>query len=540
MLARSRAPPHMTSLAQAQAAMQASAGRAITPAALPAPVLGWNARDSLDGMAPGYAVQLDNFFPYNGFVAVRGGSTLYVGGLGGPVKTLAYWNDAATEKVIAGANGQLWDVSQGSAVSLASGFTNDEWQWVQNKGTRTATAATAVLYLLNGVDTAQFYNGTAVAPVAWTAAAGGPTLNLAALHNATISKDVLYVAEKGQLGFWHSAKGAVAPTVELTWFDLGTILPNGGEIVAIATYTVEGGQGPDDYTCFVASTGWIAVYRGGDPSQATDWGIIGRYPLGTTLGKRCVLEVAGDVIVMTVNGYISMRQFIQIGGLLRQSFVFNDNIQPEVVRQTLATKGLFGWQPVLVPGQTLAVFNVPLSGTTFEQHIVNTQTEAWARIKGWNALCWLATTDRLLYGSTDGKVIAANESTLEESGGLIVADGITAFSEFGLRGVRKHFQMYKPVLEISGAATVRMAMAVDYDLNAPLTETAAAPLETSAVWNVGEWNRGKWGGAPRTVNNWLSAGQLGYSAAVRLNVNSSAQFCRWKSTDISFVSGGIL
>lgn len=530
----------MTSLAQVRAAMQASAGRSMVPSALPAPVLGWNARDSLDGMAPGYAVQLDNFFPYNGYVTVRQGSQLFAGGLGGAVRTLAYWNDGNSEKIIAGANGQLWDVAQGSAVSLASGFANNDWQWTQTKGTRTATAAVAVLYLVNGVDTPQFYNGTTVAPVTWTGAAGGPTLSLTALHNVAISKDVLFVAEKGQLGFWHSAKGSVGPAVELSWFDLGTILPNGGEIVSIATYTVEGGAGPDDYTCFIASTGWVAVYRGGDPSQATDWSIVGRYPLGPVLGKRCALEVAGDVIVLTVNGYISLRQFIQIGGLMRQSFVFNDNIQPEVVRQTLANKDLFGWQPVLVPGLTLALFNVPLSESSFEQHVVNTQTEAWARIKGWNALCWLATTDRLLYGSADGKVIAANEGTLEENGSVIVADGITAFSDFGMRGVRKHFQMYRPVLEIAGDATVRMAMAVDYDLNAPLTETAAAPAVTAARWNVDKWNEGIWGGAQQTINNWLSAGQLGHSAAVRLNVTSSAQVCRWKSTDISFVPGGIL
>lgn len=531
----------MVSRALMRAARAESGQGLYVPGAMPAPVLGWNARDSLDGMAPGYAVKLDNFFPYNGFVSVRAGSSLLVDGLGGRVETLAYWSDAITEKIVAGANGQLWEVSAGAKTSLGSGFTLNSWQWVQNKGTRTAAGdPTAILYLLNGADTPQAYDGATIAPVTWAAAPSQPTLDLTKLINAAISKDVLFVAERGQLGFWHSAKGQVSPAVTLSWFDLGTILPNGGEIVSIATYTVDGGAGPDDYTCFVANTGWIAVYRGGDPSDAQAWAILGRYNLGFVLGYRSTLEIAGDVIVMTVNGYISMRQFVQIGGLLRQSFVFNDNIQPEVVRQTNDYKFAAGWQPVLMPGLTLGLFNVPQGGNRYDQHVVNTQTGAWSRIVGYNGISWLATTQELLYGTEDGKVATANSGDTELDQSFVEADGITAFTYAGQRGVRKLWQMYRPILETAGEVSARMSVAVDFDLGSQLFSGEAAPNLQIAQWDSSEWNTSFWGGASQTKNEWLSIGQLGYSAAFRLNVRTTGSLCRWKGTDYSYSPGGLL
>lgn len=515
---------------------------AYRPGNLAAPVRGWNARDALDAMPPGFAVQLDNFFPYNGFVTLRGGSANFATGLGGPVETLARWNDALTTKIIAGANGELWDVTGGGSVSLKIGFTSDRWQWTQTKGTRvTAGATTAYLYLVNGSDTPQVYDGATVTDTAFTAKAGGVTkTDWSNIQNIDILQDVLYMAEAGELGFWHSAKAIVNPTAEMSWFDLGTVLPNGGDLVAIASLTIEGGEGPDDYTIFVASTGWVAMYRGTDPNLATDWQIVGRFPLGQALGLRCVMEVAGDVIVMTVNGYISMRQFVNVGGLEKQSFAFNDNIQPEVVRQTIAYKNEFGWQPVLVPDLTLAIFNVPQSSNNFVQHIINTQTQAWAQLKGWNGLCWLDADGMLLFGDEDGNVVEANTGGLDRGGQAVIGEGLTAFSDFGSPASYKIFQLAQPILETIGEVTVRVSMAVNYDPQSALPP-APAPLPTVASeWDTGEWDTAIWGGAPVTRNDWYPLLNSGYSGALKLNVISTGVQCRWKSAPISYTVGGLL
>ncbi len=529
----------MSTIRQLRAALQEDQSPKIVPGAIPAPVLGWNERDGLDGMQPGFAVQLDNFFPYNGYVTIRGGSRILVDGLGNKVETLARWADGSEENILACANGQIWRVAFDSKVSIGSGFNENAWQWDTTTGARGAGSYT---YFVNGADTPQGYNGTTLAPVTWQAKSGQPTLTITNLHNIHVSKDVLFLAEKGQLGFWHSDKGTVTPAAELSWFDLGTILPNGGEIVAMGNYTLDGGDGPDDYTCFVASTGWVALYRGSDPSQATDWALVGRYSLGQALGKRCVLEVAGDVLVLTVNGYISLRQFIEIGGLFRQSFAFNDNIQPEVVNQTYNYRNEFGWQPLLVPDLTLALFNVPQSSDNFVQHIVNTQTAAWAQIKGWNGLSWLVTNNLLLFGTANGEVVSANERNVFTDVGNkeIVAEALTAFSYFGQRGTRKLFQMFRPILETIGNVSVNADVAVDFDKNVTVGGSPSVSFEQAAQWNGSNWDEGEWGGSPQTLVNWLSIGRLGYSAAVKINVRSTGARCWWKSTDINYTPGGTL
>jgi len=70
-------------------------------ASLPAPVGGWNARDSLANMAPTDAVTLENFFPGVASVNLRGGYSKHATGLPGQVETLMTYNGAATTKMFA-------------------------------------------------------------------------------------------------------------------------------------------------------------------------------------------------------------------------------------------------------------------------------------------------------------------------------------------------------------------------------------------------------------------------------------------------------
>ena len=85
-----------------------------------------------------------------------------------------------------------------------------------------------------------------------------------------------------------------------------------------------------------------------------------------------------------------------------------------------------------------------------------------------------------------------------------------------------------------------MALAVDFDLNVTFGQIADVPSQTDATWDVSEWDSGQWAGASVTRLEWQSIGQLAYAAAAGLNVVSSGNLCRWKSTDISYTPGGLL
>src|SRR5258708_2888780 len=98
----------------------------------PPPVGGWNVRDALAAMPPEDAIVLDNWFPGLGSCRTRAGGTAYANTLGGQVKMLAEFNARSSRKFLAGANGNIWNISAaGAGVSLGSAFTADAWEWAQ-------------------------------------------------------------------------------------------------------------------------------------------------------------------------------------------------------------------------------------------------------------------------------------------------------------------------------------------------------------------------------------------------------------------------
>lgn len=103
----------------------------MTATAIPAPVGGWNARDALDKMPAEDAVKLVNMIPRAGYVQSRGGYQVHADGLGASVETLIPWR-GSTEKMLAAADGKVWDVTTSSESVIGSGFTSDRWQWANH------------------------------------------------------------------------------------------------------------------------------------------------------------------------------------------------------------------------------------------------------------------------------------------------------------------------------------------------------------------------------------------------------------------------
>ena len=114
----------------------------MTAQAIPAPIGGWNARDSLDAMPPTDAVKLVNWIPRAGYVQSRGGYSIHATGLGAAVPTVVPYR-GLTSKLLAAADGEIWNVTTSTPASLGSGFTSDRWQ--------TANHSTKLIFV-NGAD----------------------------------------------------------------------------------------------------------------------------------------------------------------------------------------------------------------------------------------------------------------------------------------------------------------------------------------------------------------------------------------------------
>jgi hypothetical protein len=127
-----------------------------TTASVPAPIGGWNARDSVAEMNPLDAVVLNNFYPTPSQIQLRKGYTEYATGITGQVDTLMQYSGGSTSKFFAAAGSVIYDVSTtGAATSVVTGQGSDRWQYVN-----ASTAGGNFLTAVNGADPALIYDGT--------------------------------------------------------------------------------------------------------------------------------------------------------------------------------------------------------------------------------------------------------------------------------------------------------------------------------------------------------------------------------------------
>ena len=74
-----------------------------TTITIPAPIGGWNARDSLGAMAIGDAVTLTNWWPGTNSVVLRYGYTKFATGITGQVETVLAYSSGTANKLFAAA-----------------------------------------------------------------------------------------------------------------------------------------------------------------------------------------------------------------------------------------------------------------------------------------------------------------------------------------------------------------------------------------------------------------------------------------------------
>ena len=324
---------------------------------LPAPVGGWNARDSLANMDPSDAVQLENWFPGTSNVNMRYGYTNHTTGITGQqVESLMVWNGPTSSAMIAATNGgKMYTVTAPGAVGAAAltGLTNGRWQY-ENM----STTGGSYLVAVNGSDKAVIYNGTYHrdgdgAPYDVTG------VNTANCINVNLHKNRLWFVQKDTLDAWYMPTSAIGGAA--TKFSLNAIAQKGGSLIAMYTWTIDAGYGVDDNAVFVTSEGEVIVYAGTDPASAATWALIGVWQIGTPVGYRPGMKYAGDLLLITQDGVVPMSGALQ-SSRLNPRVSLTDKIQWAMSMAVDAYGGNFGWELIYFAQQNQLYLNVPVQG----------------------------------------------------------------------------------------------------------------------------------------------------------------------------------
>ena len=499
-----------------------------TSASLPAPVGGWNARDSLADMAKDEAVILTNLFPSTTSVNLRSGFSQYSTGYGAQVETVISYAGAATTKLKGIAGGSIYDATAGGAIGAAevSGLTNSRWQYVN-----LTTAGGNFIEMVNGADGVYTYDGTT-----WVDRSASITgVTAANLTNINVFKNRVWFTEAGTLKAWYlptqSITGAAAA------LDLSAFAPHGGYLMAMGTWTIDAGFGVDDLAVFITNHGDVLVYRGTDPSSASTWALVGVWWIGSPIGRRCFVKWMGELLLICRDGLMPLSGALQ-SSRVNPRVALTDKIQSAMGEAVSSYGSNFGWQVIPFPSQDMLILNVPVAaGASQQQYVMNTITGAWCNFTGWNANCFEIYNDALYFGGST--YIAKAWDTAEDDGGSIFIDGLQAFNYFGSRGQLKRFTMLRPILLINSTQTVNAGINVDFDQSSPVSSIGTASF-SGALWDTALWDTGLWSSTLSVSSVWQGATGVGYCGAPHIQANLDGASLQWVATDVVMEPGAIV
>ena len=508
-------------------------GNAARVASVPAPVGGWNARDSIANMQPLDAVQLINFFPTISNCVLRGGSTNWATGMTGQVQTIMVYNGSTSSKMFAAVGTpdfKFYDASTAGAATATTvtGLTNAIWEYIN-----ITTTGGTYLYAVNGADKPRLYDGTSWVAIdaASTPAITGVTTTT--LSNVTLFKKRLWFIQKDTLKAWYLPTSAVGGAAQV--LDLSSIAKFGGKLVDLDTWTIDAGYGVDDNLVFVTSNGEVIVYRGTDPSSDATWALTGVWKLGSPIGNRSMLKWGGDLLILTYDGLMPMAQGLQ-SSRLDPRVALSNKIQGAIVAATAAySSSTVGWQVYYNARRNAVWINVPIAEGQQEQYVMNTITTSWAQFQGWTANVWETYNDNPYYGG-NGVVVRAWDDTYVDNTSNISTNVFQAFNYFDSRGVKKYFTRARPSIFTNGAPAIFVGINVDFnvdDTTAPISASASAV----GLWDAGTWDSALWGSGLQITNNWQGVTGLGYCGSIQLKSASSGLQIEWASTDVVYQAG---
>lgn len=507
----------------------------------PAPILGWNARDSIADMRPDEAVILDNWFPTAADIELRKGSATHVTGITGTVETLAaYRPSTGSQKLFGWAGTAAYDVSSAGAVGAAvlTSLTNARWQTVN-----ISTSGGHFLLCVNGADDMREYNGSA-----WVTINSGSTPAITGVNTNTfigvhVHKERVWYIPISSMDVWYTAAGAFAGA--LTKLPLGSVFKKGGYLMAMGTWTLDGGAGPDDLAVFITSEGEVAVYQGTDPASSSTWSIVGLYTVGTPIGRRCMEQLGSDLLIITTDGVIPVSKAL-VGGQSDKSVAITDRIQGAMADAVQLYGSTFGWECTFYPAGNALLLNVPVAAGSQEQFVMNTTVPAkpWCRFcpknsdPGWPASCFEVFNGALYFG-TSSEVRKAWTGTADITA-QIDGEILQAFNYFGNRNQSKHLKMVRPILGWdSNPAAIKIGVDVDFENTQP-TSQITLPQSSGAIWGTSRWGTGVWGGNITLNKDWYTVTGFGFAMALHLTVASSLASVRYSSCDFVWEAGEIL
>jgi hypothetical protein len=407
--------------------------------------------------------------------------------------------------------------------------------------------ADAYLVVCNGVDPSFLFDGTSfitmtnvVTPVAPGEISGVDPAKLIAVYSHNRR---LWFVERNSMMLWYLPIDQVGGV--MTQFPVGSIFRRGGKIKAIFAMSVDSGEGLDDVFLILTDQGEIAGYVGGNVDDFEEWHLSAVHYIGHPHTDRPFCALAGDVLILTTYGVVSLQSIISNPGKpISSSNTISKNIYPTLLAELRARGEATNWEIFTHPTKQSVSVIFPLTASRRgRQFVMNIETGAWGEYN--LPMITAGTVGNELFFSTDsgtdpvdpanyricrfGDVYLDNISLDGTTYKDIIASFAQAYNYFGRRGVNKHFNLLKLSWLTAYPPSYKMDLSCDYIENTNF-ELIPLPPDLSvaglALWDVAIWDSDVW--PPETIPvvlKWDGLGWLGYCASllVEVRVNRSME-----------------
>lgn len=487
-----------------------------------APTGGWVTSENIAATQTNSARIMDNWFPEAESVRLRRGLKRFAT-LDDDVKSMFTYRDGATVEMFAASTTAIYDITSPADADVTptadvSSQNDGDWTTAQIGN----AAGTTYLYAVNShaSDNPQLYDGTSwqevttsSSPIAMTGA------TLADLSFVWNFKSRLFFAVRNSLQFEYLAVDAVGGA--LTNFNLSAVFRRGGEIIAGGTWSSDSGAGFDDRCWILTSEGEVAVYEGTDPSSASTWALIAIYEVGKPLGPKAWMRVGGDVVFATELGMVPLSVASSTDRATLSNAAVSRPIESEWASEVSARTAL-DWYVQKWERSGMAVVAMPVdtsaSSLPAQCFVVNLETGAWARYRGWNVRS-ATVMSGVMYVSVDARVFIAESTGLDDTA-LYTGKLQVQAKDLGQLGRIKSVNAIRATFLSNRKFRPALSCAVNYRESFPAAPDALTGAVGSA-WDTAVFGSSTWGGSATYQETFYqSVSGVGISHSPQVQVTS--------------------
>ena len=380
---------------------------------------------------------------------------------------------------------------------------------------------------------------------AWTVPSlTGPVVDNIAF--VTTWKNRFWYIEQDSASAWYLAPDSNSGNC--TKFTFGSKFTHGGELKALYNWTIDGGNGVDDFLIAIGRGGDVLVYQGSDPSQP-DFGLVGSFFIGEVPeSRRLAVDYGGELYILSTYGIISIRDLLQGVAPLHPEQSPSAKINRFLRADIQKGKDEFNWALNVHPADGFLQVVTPYSSVRPQdaiQYNQNLVTRAWGMWQGVPTNCADTWNDNYYMGDLEGSIWLydgeVDGTTLAGAvGEAIEFDILTSFQAPGGQHANyKNVGFIRTIGVLAGTANINVKAVYDYAVETTLVPPTAPPATGANVWDSAQWDVDLWDFTAEGVS--LPLGSLGIGRAIAIGMRGSAiTRINIVGGDLSFTSGGFL